>query len=109
MGAGTLARMTMPDVCTTPAALYFQEREILAMKERTGGLYCAELDKLAHDVIKSSVECMRGDRRARNRVFGILLTAYIAVFIVGLVAFGAALYEGLMQNSDPTTTAVFAG
>jgi hypothetical protein len=101
--------MTAPDVCENPLRLDLTASEISESKRRTEGLYCAELDKLAHDVIRSAVTCMKGDREARNRVFRILVRAYIAIFVVGLVAFAAALYEGLMRHSDTLTTGVFAG
>jgi hypothetical protein len=78
-------------------------------KRRTDGIYCKELDHFAHEVIAMSVACMKGDREARNRVFKVLFCAYVALFLVGLTAFGAALYKGLMTNSDAATTGVFGG
>jgi hypothetical protein len=73
--------------------------------------YCRQLDRLAHDVIRTSVACMKGDRAARNRVFLVLLVAYSAMFVVGLVAFAAALVKGLMADStgDALTVTAFAG
>lgn len=56
-----------------------------------------------------SVACMKGDREARNRVFKVLFWAYVALFVVGLTAFAAALYNGLMTDSDAETTGVFGG
>jgi hypothetical protein len=73
--------------------------------------YCAQLDKLAHDVIASSVECMKGDRAARNHVFKVLLAAYVSLFVVGLGAFTAAVVKGLMATTvaEAVTTGAFAG
>jgi hypothetical protein len=92
---------------TTPETLDFTHEEILRAKERTHGLYCAELDKLAHDVIRSSVQCMKGDREARNRVFKHLVRAYLAIFAAGWIALVAAIAAGFMHNS--VSTAVFGG
>lgn len=83
--------------------------DVTEAKRRTDGLYCERLDALAHEVIQSSVACMKGDRDAREKVFKRMLFAYTSIFFVGLVAFAAALAKGLMKDSDAATTAVFAG
>jgi hypothetical protein len=92
---------------TATEALDFTDDEILEAKRRTQGVYCAELDRLAHDVIRSSVACMKGDREARNRVFKHLVRAYLAIFVAGWIALVAAIVAGFMDHT--ATTAVFGG
>lgn len=100
----------LPSGCdAAPAAPAPAEADVADAKARTNGIYCEQLDRFAHEVIAMSVSCMKGDREARNRVFKVLFWAYVALFLVGLTAFAAALYKGLMNNSDAATTGLFGG
>lgn len=83
--------------------------DVATAKRDTNGIYCEDLDRLAHEVIAMSVACMKGDRAARQRVFQVLLCAYVGMFVVGMAAFAVALYQGLMTDGDTATTGIFAG
>jgi len=107
----SLASQCEPQPLSPVAGYVPTPDDIDGAKKRTDGIYCEALDLLAHDVIRSSVECMKGDRVARNRVFKLLLCAYCAIFVTGLAAFVAALVKGLMADSqvEAITTGAFAG
>lgn len=102
-------RATEHDVVTPPPINVPTETDIEEAKTQTHGIYCPDLDRLAHDVIRASVECMKSDRHARERVFRRTLLAYTVVFIVGILAFAVAMIEGLMDRSNAATTSAFAG
>ena len=102
-------RVSEDDVLLAPPITVPTELDIEEAKTQTHGIYCPDLDRLAHDVIRASVECMKSDRRAREKVFRRTLMAYTVVFFVGVVALAVALVEGLMDGSNAATTGAFAG
>jgi hypothetical protein len=63
-------------------------------------LYCPHLDRMAHDVIQASVDCMKADRRARGLVFRFLLVAYALMFVIGLASFAGAVAKTLTAGPD---------